>query len=59
MIKVCKRTVDEFNKYGYRTIHLFKDYYLIRNYPIKSVKFSTYALRKIFKEKEDIKQWKN
>lgn len=55
MIKVCKRTVDEFNKYGYRTIHLFKDYYLIRNYPIKSVKFSTYALRKIFKEKEDIK----
>lgn len=33
MIKVCKRTVDEFNKYGYRTIHLFKDYYLVRNRP--------------------------
>ena len=51
MIKVCKRTVYELNKYRYRTIHLIKDYYLIRNYPIKSVKFSTYALRKIFKEK--------
>lgn len=55
MIKVCKRTVDEFNKYGYRTIHLFKDYYLVRNRPIKSVKFSIYTLRKVFKEKEDIK----
>lgn len=38
--------VQRFNEYGYRTIHLFGPWYLVRNYG-RSHKFSLYGLMRI------------
>lgn len=46
------RLVDDFKKYGYNPIHLFGDFYLLRNYPKPTRKFSFYVLVKIKKDGE-------
>ena len=47
-MRYLNRPLSEWIKYGYNPIHLFGDYYLLRNKP-KWVAFSYYTIKKIKK----------
>lgn len=44
--------IDRLNINGYKTIHLFGDFYLVRRYSTGYKKFSLYDLRRIKKAVE-------
>ena len=48
-MKYLNRPLSDWKKHGYNPIHLFGDYYLLRNYSKKAYRFSTYSLAKIRK----------
>lgn len=39
--------IERLNRNGYKTIHLFRDFYLVRKYSIRYKKSSSYDLRRI------------
>ena len=48
---ITKKSLERFQNSGYRTIHLFSNLYLIRNYSIKAKKFSLYGFVWVKEEK--------
>lgn len=46
-MKYRNRTVWEFRTAGFKTIHLFRDYYLVRKYSVNYRKISPYNLCKL------------
>ena len=46
---VDQKRIEQLINYGFKTIHIFKNYYLIRNYSIlcKRKRFSLYHLVKL------------
>lgn len=47
-----EQRIARFKTNGYTTIHLFGDYYLVRNYSKFYTKFSLYGIRKITNEED-------
>ena len=41
---VVRETLDRWDRYGYTVIHLFGNWYLVRNYSVHARKFSLYGL---------------
>ena len=46
-MKYLNRPLSDWKKHGYNPIHLFGDYYLLRNCSKRAYRFSTYSLAKI------------
>ena len=46
-MKYMQRPLSHWKKSGYNPIHLFGDFYLLRNYSKKAYRFSTYSIVKI------------
>lgn len=50
---VLNRPLSDWEKHGYNPIHLFGDYYFLRNYSKKVYRFSAYKLVKIRRVKHE------